>query len=141
MLSLVILATATFSGCFQSDSNQENKATVQGEVDESAKTVVYFFWGDGCPHCEKQKPFLKEMENKYPELEIKSLEVYKDKENLEIFKKMAEAYEIQAQGVPATFIGDSKLIIGYKEEMNQSIEKTISDCIKNGCVNPRSKIK
>lgn len=141
MLSLVILVTVIFSGCFQGNSNQENKTTVQGEVDESSKAIVYFFWGDGCPHCEKQKPFLEEMENRYPELKIKSFEVYKDKENLEIFKKMAEAYEIQAQGVPATFIGDSKPIIGYKEDMNESIEKIISDCVKNGCADPGNKIE
>ena len=142
MLSLVILVTVIFSGCFQGNSNQENKATVQGEVTEkSAKTTVYFFWGDGCPHCEEQKPFLEDMKNKYPELEVRMLEVYKNKENLEVFKKMAEAYGIQAQGVPATFIGDLKPVVGYTESMKGGIESKISECIKNDCIDPGTKIK
>ncbi|KKT07630.1 MAG: putative membrane protein, partial [Candidatus Nomurabacteria bacterium GW2011_GWB1_43_19] len=27
---------------------------------------IYFFWGEGCPHCEKEKPFLETLEEKYP---------------------------------------------------------------------------
>src|SRR6056297_1797130 len=69
-------------------------------------TTIYFFWGDGCPHCAKEKPFLEQMEEKYPELKVEMLEIYKNQENGKLFQKMASAYNTQARGVPATFIGD-----------------------------------
>ncbi|MDP7180604.1 MAG: hypothetical protein QF824_05015 [Candidatus Woesearchaeota archaeon] len=37
--------------------------------------TVYYFWGDGCPHCAKATPFLYSLEDKYPELRIEAYEV------------------------------------------------------------------
>ena len=99
-------------------------------------TTVYFFWGDGCPHCAEEKPFLEQMEEKYPELEVEMFEVWNNQENGELFQKMASAYNTQARGVPATFIGDFDPIVGYNESMADDIEEKISDCIENGCVDP-----
>ena len=34
-------------------------APVQAQSESPQNQVVlYFFWGDGCPHCAKAKPFL-----------------------------------------------------------------------------------
>jgi thiol-disulfide isomerase/thioredoxin len=99
-------------------------------------TTVYFFWGDGCPHCDEEKPFLERMEEKYSELEVEMMEVWSNRENAELFQKMASAYNTQARGVPATFIGGFNPIIGYSERMNGDIEKKIADCIENGCPDP-----
>ncbi|MEM5782671.1 MAG: thioredoxin family protein, partial [Candidatus Aenigmatarchaeota archaeon] len=52
-----------------------------GKVIEQGKICVYFFFGQGCPHCAEEKPFLEEMKNKYPQLEIYDFEVYYNQEN------------------------------------------------------------
>ncbi len=100
------------------------------------KTTIYFFWGQGCPHCDTEKIFLAEMEKKYPELEIKSFETWYNQENAKLFQKMTEAYGIQAQGVPATFIGNYSPIIGYAGYMAKEIEDKIAYCVKKGCPDP-----
>ncbi len=99
-------------------------------------TVIYFFWGDGCPHCAHEKPFLEEMEAKYPDLEVKSFETWKNKENAELLQKMAAAYGIQARGVPATFIGNFDPIVGYADYMAADIENKIASCLESGCIDP-----
>ncbi len=114
--------------------------SAESEADSSGKTVVYFFWGDGCPHCAVQKPFLEEMEQKYPDLVVKMYETWKDKDNAELFQEMAEAYGIQAQGVPTTFIGDLDPVVGFTESMESDMENDIKDCIEYGCIDPASKL-
>jgi thiol-disulfide isomerase/thioredoxin len=42
---------------------QREKNMIQGDT---GAFPVYFFWGDGCPHCEEEKQFLNEMKKKYP---------------------------------------------------------------------------
>ncbi|OGY42454.1 MAG: hypothetical protein A2Y67_00245 [Candidatus Buchananbacteria bacterium RBG_13_39_9] len=42
---------------------------------------IYFFWGVGCPHCAKEKPFLEKMRQKYPQLKIKEFEVWNSADN------------------------------------------------------------
>ncbi len=106
------------------------------QVSAAEKTVIYFFWGDGCPHCAVEKPFLEKMEEKYPDLEVKSFETWNNQENAELFQEVAEAYGIHARGVPTTFIGDFEPIVGYADYMAEDIEKKIVDCLENGCISP-----
>jgi len=105
------------------------------------KTVIYFFWGSGCPHCAAEKPFLEEMKTKYPDLEIKSLDV-SIQENAELFTKICKAYGTDPIGVPMTFIGE-EYIIGYGnyETSGKFIEEEIMNCVESGCVDPIEKIE
>ncbi len=123
----------------QSGENEE-ASLVNNVENDSDKVVIYFFWGDGCPHCAVEKPFLEEMENKYPELRVESFETWKNQDNAQLFQKVAQAYGIQARGVPTTFIGDFEPIVGYAEYMADDIEAKIVECIENGCVNPGDKL-
>ncbi len=113
-----------------------NSLVGMGQASAAEKTVVYFFWGDGCPHCAVEKPFLEQMEQKYPELEVKMFETWENLDNAELFQKVAAVYGIQARGVPTTFIGDFEPIVGYADYMADDIEDKIKHCIDNGCVNP-----
>ncbi len=118
----------------------DGSATSAGIVDNPDKVVVYFFWGDGCPHCATEKPFLEEMEEKYPEVEVKMFETWKNPDNAELFQKISQAHGFQASGVPTTFIGDEHWV-GYAEYMASEMENKMKDCIENGCVNPGDKLQ
>ncbi len=103
------------------------------------KTTIYFFWGNGCPHCEDQKPFLEEMRVKYPEIEVKTYETWNNSKNAELFQKIAKNYGIEARSVPTTFIGDFKPIVGFVDYMKIDIEEQIKICLEKGCVDPKEK--
>ena len=101
------------------------------------KTVIYFFWGQGCPHCAAEKPFLEKMKQKYPQLAVKDFEIYYSKENQELFKKVAQAYNTQAYGVPTTFIGKDFIIgFGTEETTGKEIENLIKNCLQSYCPSP-----
>lgn len=94
---------------------------------------LYLFWGDGCPHCAREKVFLSEIENKYPNLKINSFEVYKNSQNQEYFKKTAEVLGENASGVPFTIIGD-EVFIGFNESITpKEITERINYCSNNEC--------
>lgn len=76
-------------------------------------SAVYFF-GEVCSHCEKVKPVLAEMEEKYPDLVLKRLEVYNNNENREKLLVMSQAAGIRTPGVPVIFIGD-RVLSGDRE--------------------------
>jgi cytochrome c biogenesis protein CcdA/glutaredoxin len=106
------------------------------------KVTIYFFWGQGCPHCAQEKPFLEELKQKYPQLEVKEFEVYYSKENQELFQKVAQAYKTQAQGVPTTFIGKDFLVgFATKETTGKEMENLIQNCLQNSCPSPEEILK
>jgi glutaredoxin len=105
-------------------------------VGDPDKVTIYFFWGDGCPHCVTQKSYLEELKEKYgDEIEIKSYETWKNSANVELFKIVAQAHRIQARGVPTTFIGE-KNWVGFSSSMAFEMDSYIANCIDSGCEDP-----
>ena len=113
--------------------NSENKEVLLPET--SNKTTIYFFYGETCPYCAKEKPFLEELDEKHEGLEVKMYEVYNSRENQRMYQNVAEKYEVDARGVPATFIGD-RYFRGYNERVGQNIESKVEECLENTCKSP-----
>ncbi len=107
------------------------------------KTTLYFFWGNGCPHCNKEKIFLGHLGGKYPELEVKSYEVWYDLENAGLFAQISKAYGKKIEGVPMVFIGNFDPVVGYisDEVTGKVLEEKILYCIENGCADPFDRIR
>jgi thiol-disulfide isomerase/thioredoxin len=98
----------------------------------NAKAVIYFFWGDGCPHCAKEKPFLQELAQRYPDVAVREYEVWYNEENRALLARMGEAYGFEPNGVPVTFVGDQHWI-GYTDSIGQEIEKAVNTCLAGVC--------
>ena len=77
--------------------------------------AIYFFWGNGCPHCAKAKPFLEELSRTYPNVAVRAYEVWYDEANQTLFKQMAAAYGFEPSAVPTIFIGDRHWV-GFAEQ-------------------------
>jgi len=99
------------------------------------RVPIYFFWGDGCPHCNAQKPFLDELAATYPQVEVRSFEVWSGAANRVLFQRMAARAGFEAGGVPATFIGD-RVWVGYHESMKRDMELAVLTCVRSSCVDP-----
>ena len=111
-------------------------------VHAEEKITLYFFYGKGCPHCSKEEIFLKRLETKYPQLAVKSYEVRYNKENAKLFTEIAGAYGTRTEGVPTTFIGDFRPLVGYSNDeiTGKVIEDRVKSCAIFGCVDPIEKI-
>ena len=101
-------------------------------LDGQHATNIYFFWGEGCPHCAKAKPFLDQLDRESDAIQLHSFEVYYNAENQDLFQKVGEKLQINSSGVPLIVIGDEPFI-GYAESYASSIESRAQECTENGC--------
>ncbi len=112
-----------------------NSTVAENKKDNKKSVVLYLFWREGCPHCEKEKEFLYSIKKKYPKLEIRDYEVISNLASRELLMTMSKSYGINPSGVPVTFVGD-KGIVGFDEEVARQIEDTIKACLKKVCQDP-----
>jgi len=108
-----------------------------------AETAVnaYLFFGDGCPHCAKEKAFLHNtLEDKYPSLKIYEYEVYYSRDNQALMQKVGKFLNADVGGVPFLVISD-EYFVGYAEGVTSvEIENKVKDCLKNSCPDPVASI-
>lgn len=99
-------------------------------INAEEKLEVNFFWGQGCPHCEKANVFLEKMQEKYPDIVINSYEVYTHPENQKLFQEFGQKYGVEIKGVPMIFIGENAHK-GYRSDntTGKKIEACIQDCL------------
>ena len=128
LLTLVIVGTVVLTNLLLSPSSAW--AAPSPQTDQPV--AIYFFWGDGCPHCAKAEPFLEGLAQKYPNVEVRAYEVWYDERNQALFQKMAAAYGFEPTAVPTIFIGDRHWV-GFAEQMAPEIEAAVAACAAQGC--------
>ena len=94
-------------------------------ADNKGDVTLYFFWGEGCPHCAKAKPFLDGLRRKHPGLQVCDYEVLSHRENVDILLAMAKERGFEATGVPIFIIGNY-VIAGFSEEKARDIEQKVA---------------
>lgn len=99
-------------------------AGLHAAVSQSAATL-YFFWGVGCPHCAQAKPFIDDLQRKYPTLRVESWEVLEKRENVPRLMAMARARHKEATGVPVFIIGP-EMFSGFSPETAKEVEQAVA---------------
>ncbi len=95
------------------------------------KIEVNFFFSVTCPHCAKEKVFLEQLEEKYPQIEVKKLGLF-ERVNVDQLKEFYRNYKVpsEIQGyVPITFIKD-RYFLGFEEKIGNKIENYILGLIE-----------
>jgi len=125
-IALFLLICLVFSGL----------AVFEGVHAQTETTIhpvtIYLFWGDGCPHCAKAKPYLETLPAKYPGVSLESYEVYYDPYNNTVFQQALLLLALDTSAVPTIVIGPYYMQ-GYSEEANAPIEKALQRCLNEGC--------
>jgi len=103
------------------------------------KVVITLFWGNGCPHCAAERPFLASLQEKYPNLEVRTYEVWYIESNIPIMEKMAKASGFEVSGVPITFLGD-KNWVGFSDGLKTEIEDLVKTCSTKTCKDPAKEV-
>ena len=98
--------------------------TLPVRAKENDEITLYLFYGDGCPHCREEEIFLKQMEKKYDQLQIKMYEVWYNEENAELLKEVQQVFEIKRNGVPTTIIGKN-VMTGFGTGTGSKIKRAI----------------
>lgn len=101
----------------------------------AARVEVYVFWAIGCPHCERELEFLKQIEATEPRIRVNALEVTRDAGNRRAFAAVIERLRIDDPAVPLTVIADAPMV-GYASDATSGAEiRRLADrCLARGCV-------
>ncbi len=106
---------------------------------EAFPVDLYVFWGDGCPHCADQKPFLRELEALYPNVTVHEFEVWRSTEHQPLFRYMAESHGLLGDAVPTVFVG-GRAWVGDSSFIRQRIARIIEQCSRERCPDPRTEL-
>lgn len=109
---MVLLFALSISGAFSS-------------TDPKGGVSLHFFWGEGCPHCARAKPFLEGLKRRHPGLEVCDYEVFSHRENVDLLVSMARERGFEATGVPVFIIGN-QVIAGFSDEKAREIEQKVT---------------
>jgi glutaredoxin len=113
-------------------SAQDENLPVQAGPDIN----VYFFRGEGCPHCAEEEKFLDEIKGNYPDLKVRDYEVYYNRKNQKLFKEVADKLGAKSSAVPFTVIGDSYFIGFSRGQTAGPMEEKIRECSISFCPSP-----
>jgi hypothetical protein len=78
------------------------------------------------------KPFLANLAQKHPEVEVRAYEVWNIDANREYFFQMGQKFGFEPKGVPTTFIG-RKYWSGYSSIISEGVEAAVTGCAASGC--------
>jgi thiol-disulfide isomerase/thioredoxin len=95
---------------------------------------IYFFWGEGCPHCANEKPFLEELEKKYSEVTVYDYEAWGSSDNRKLLIEIGKKLNVNISGVPFTVVGE-KYFTGWlsEETTGKDIENAVLCVLQDGC--------
>ena len=98
--------------------------TASGSVPTTpGTTTVWYFYGDGCEHCVYVTPYVQSLQQKYPDIDFRILEVYYNPANRDLLTSMNQNHNQKKTGVPVAFVGDVVLLGG--EEIPQNLERVL----------------
>jgi glutaredoxin/uncharacterized membrane protein YidH (DUF202 family) len=97
-------------------------------VVDNDKINIYFFWGEGCPHCEKEKAFLKTFQEENADVVVRDYEVWGSRENLELMMEFAKELGVDVRGVPFTVIGEHYVIGWVSDDYSGSEIEEAVEC-------------
>lgn len=99
---------------------------IEDIVYEKNKVNIYFFWGQGCPHCEELFQFLEDTKGKYGKYyNIYCFEVWNNQTNAQTMDQFSKVLNDKVgRSVPYLIIGNQSFQ-GYNKTMNQKILNTI----------------
>jgi len=103
---------------------------------ETVETVaIYYFWGEGCPHCAEARPIVEAVAERFPSAELRAYEVSQSQENAALLMQMADALGLEIVAVPTIVIGN-RYWIGHSDNLASQIEAVLAACLKDGCPDP-----
>lgn len=105
------------------------------------KINLYFFYGDGCPHCVKEEKLLEMLANENKNIRVNRYEVWGSYENAKLLSVLGKELNIDISGVPVLILGD-RFFVGYLsyETTGSQIKAALENYLTHGCEDRAGKI-
>jgi thiol-disulfide isomerase/thioredoxin len=98
----------------------------------AAATELHFFYAENCPVCRQEKPFVEELQRRYPELKVRIHDVWQERDSYELMMALARAQGVEIATTPATAVGRHAWF-GFNDRIAREIETAVAKCVAEGC--------
>lgn len=96
--------------------------------------ILYLFWSANCPACEEEQEFLHELQQHYPQVEMRWFDVGARPEFVELAMLLCERQKISDPSIPLTFLGNWSFVgFQQRETSGAQIEEQVNLCLEQGC--------
>lgn len=136
LIALLLTWTGLLLGAPVAGASTTPVPAASASADE--RVVIEYYYGQECPVCAVTGPFLEELAEQHPGVELVSREVWHDAANRALLEARAEAYNMEATGVPVIFIGE-RAWVGFREGATEGeLETAVTTCQQSGpgCPDP-----
>lgn len=127
-LAIIMCLFAMPLAVLADEGSDDNVEVTSGETEvqeEDNRVKIYFFRGEGCPHCADAEEFFNSIEEEYGQYyKILDYETWYNSDNATLLQKVGEARNEEISGVPYILIGD-KSWSGYDDSFADDIKDTI----------------
>ena len=127
-LAIIMCLFAMPLAVLADEGSDDNAEVTSGETEvqeEDNRVKIYFFRGEGCPHCADAEEFFNSIEEEYGQYyKILDYETWYNSDNAALLQKVGEARNEEISGVPYILIGD-KSWSGYDDSFADEIKDTI----------------
>ena len=99
----------------------------------AAESCITYFHGEECEQCDQLNTFMEGLEQKYPDAEIQTYEVYHDLRNKDVLTEFFDRYDVpeSTRGIPAIFVKDV-YFIGNQSSLDL-LKEQIDTKVRTGC--------
>jgi len=112
-----------------------NESIGSDNEEKSNGVDIYFFYGNGCPHCAKEEKFLDRLEYENKNIATHRYEVWYNRDNAQLMSEVGKKLNLNVAGVPLTVIGDQAISGYYNDEVTGGKILSLIDKYNNeGCV-------
>ncbi|WP_321505631.1 hypothetical protein [uncultured Methanoregula sp.] len=126
LTAVIVLCVALFfffPGSLSSGISPESAGSIS-----SGNATVYFFYGEECPHCHNVMPFVKSLQQKYPNVDFQFLETWHNETNYNFYSRINQELKTRYSGVPQAIVGDT--VLNGERDIPAGLEQAILDQIK-----------
>jgi len=97
--------------------------------DGQATVRLHFFYTPTCPHCQAAQPFVTELEQRLPWLDVERYSVKDNRTNARLYYETAQSLGVEALSVPG-FLFCETVMIGYDRPATTGadLERALQDC-------------
>lgn len=129
-----------------SSSNNNTSITIKDD-EKDEKVILYLFHGNTCPACQNAISNIKNERNTtFKNVEIRTFEIYKNKDNSQLYNILADKFKLERKRIPYFIIGEfnqvgfnfENLLKEYKNALkNKNYKDIVNEIIKeNPNINP-----
>jgi len=133
---LVLFCISGLAGAATADPKSDD--FWYGAAQDGTPTVrLYYFYSPTCPHCQEAKPFIAELETKYPWLKVERYVVKDNRANARFYFDTAQSLGVEALSVPG-LVFCRQVMIGYDTAATtgKQLEDALTACHERRLTSP-----